>query len=130
MREMDDVIKDYVTTLQSIVDYKTFSDDTRTPYTLEMQRQQLHNELFQDHILIFLDFDDQYEFTEHDAYLRSKEIFANLDKVYRIYDMSPFDIADDHCVRDLCKYLKKFLLTTETIYFLNGKTDYIHGIHI
>lgn len=121
-------IDGYVSVLQAIAEYKADTDDDRTPYQLEMRRKDMHDRLFSEDILPALSL--RKGFTENDAYLRSKDIFSNLDKVWRIYDMTEFDITDDNCAKWLVTHLYHFLQTTETKYFLEGVTDKIHGIHI
>lgn len=121
-------INDYVSVLQAIAEYKVDVEDDRTPYQLEMRRKDMHDKLFTEDILPILSL--RKGFTENDAYFRSKEIFSNLDKVWRIYDMTEFDITDDNCTKWLVTHLYHFLQTTETKYFLEGVTDKIHGIHI
>lgn len=126
---MEERIKNYLFALQRIELYKEDSGDCMSPYQFEMNRIDAHRELFDNDILPFLRHDVE-GFNEHDAFVRSKELFSNLDKIWAIYDATPFDIKKDTCVKWLAKYLYKFLTSTETKYFLEGKTQFIHGIHI
>lgn len=61
---------------------------------------------------------------------RTKDITDNLDKVWAIYDGSPFDLLDDDCISWLASYLEKLFSSAECKNFLECKTQYIHGIHI
>lgn len=118
----------YVTALQNIVQYKLDANDWQTPYQLETIRQNAHKKLFDEAILPLLQLSDGFD--ESEAYLRSKELFANLDKIWHIYDNTNFDLTKDADLQFMLIYLHKFLNTTETKYYLEGKTQYIHGIHM
>ncbi len=126
---MEERIRNYLFALQRIELYKEDSGDCMSPYQFEMNRIGAHRELFDNDILPSLCCDME-GFNEHDAFVRSKELFSNLDKIWAIYDATPFDIKEDTCVMWLAKYLYKFLNSTETKYFLEGKTQFIHGINI
>ena len=118
----------YIVVLQQIACYKFDADDVSTPYQLEMSRQAAHKTLFEKRILPMLK--PVEGITDDDMFQRTKEIFSNLDKVWKIYDATEFDLKDDECVQWLCIYLQKFLFSTETLLFLEGKTKNIHGIHL
>ena len=117
----------YVFSLQSIALYKMDANDWQTPYQLENIRKNAHNKLFNDNILPTLNFVEGFD--EHDSYMRSKDIFSNLDKVWKIYDDTDFDITKDECVPWMVIYLWKLLRSTECKYFLEGKTHFVHGLH-
>ena len=123
--EMKKVIKKYLETLQGIEQLR-IETGIGTPYGLEQRRAEIHYKLFYEHILPMLNIAEGHD--DSDAYMRSKEIFSRLDRVFRIYSMMPFDLTDNDCLIDLSKFLYRFLLTTETIYFLEFKTDFIHGV--
>lgn len=118
----------YVLALQNITQYKADANDWQTPYQLETIRQNAHRELFDNAILPLLKLDE--DISEDDVYLRSKELFSNLDKIWKIYDGTEFDLTDDNCMEWMVLYLYRFLNTTETKLYLEGKIQYIHGIHI
>jgi len=118
----------YVLALQNIMQYKVDANDWQTPYQLETIRQNAHQELFDNAILPLLELNESV--SEDDVYLRSKELFSNLDKIWKIYDQTEFDLTDDNCMEWMVLYLYKFLNTTETKLYLEGKIQYIHGIHI
>ena len=99
--------------------------DYMTPYGLETRRQEAHDAMVEHVILPMLDADDKAQ-----VYARTKDITDNLDKVWAIYDGSPFDLLDDDCISWLAIYLEKLFSSTECKNFLEGKTQYIHGIHI
>ena len=126
--EIYDEIVEYVELLHNIADYKYVAEDISTPYAFEVNRAELHEKLFRNQILPRCHPVDG--FTEDDMYARTKELFANLDKIWRIYDLTEFDLKDESCICFLCKYLQRFLFCTETLYFIEGRTTYIHGIHI
>ena len=115
----------YLFALQNIAAYKADMMDYMTPYGLETRRQEAHDAMVEHVILPMLDADDKAL-----VYARTKDITDNLDKVWAIYDGSPFDLLDDNCISWLAGYLKKLFSSTECKYFLEGKTQYIHGIHI
>ena len=129
---IDDTFKDrclrYLFSLQSILMYKTDANDWQTPYQLETNRQNAHRKLFDDAILPMLRLEEGSD--ENDAYMRSKDIFGNLDKVWKIYDDSEMDLTDDSCIPWMVIYLWKLISSTEGKFFLEGRTQYIHGIHI
>jgi hypothetical protein len=121
---MEKIIKKYLKTLQSIELFR--EDGIGTPYGLEQRRVELHHKLFYEHILPMLNIVEGYD--DSDAYMRSKEIFSRLDKVFRHYTMMPFDLRDNDCVIELTKILHHFLLSTEVIYFLELRTNFIDGV--
>jgi hypothetical protein len=118
----------YLFTLQSIALYKFDTDDYSTPYQFEQSRKIAHDRLFQENILPTLKLEEG--FSEYDAYNRSKEIFSNLDRVWKIYDETEFDLTKDDTIPWLVLYLWKLLRSTEGEYYLEGHTQYIHGINI
>lgn len=115
----------YLFALQSIAAYKADMMDYMTPYGLETRRQEAHDAMVEHVILPMLDADDKAL-----VYVRTKDITDNLDKVWAIYDLTPFDLLDDDCISWLASYLEKLFSSTECKYFLEGKIQYIHGIHI
>lgn len=125
---ISDEIIDYVTVLRDITLYKSDTKEFSTPYTLENMRDAAHKKLFQDKILPMCHLVEN--FTENDAYERTKEIFSNLDKVWAVYDATEFDWSSRCFVRFMSEYLQKFLLSTEVLYFIEGRTQFVHGIHI
>ena len=58
---------------------------------------------------------------------RFRILMSRLDQIWKIYDMSAYSISYK---KTLSTYLSKFLLSTETYYYLTGKTDFIHGISL
>lgn len=119
-------IIEYLMALQRIWQYKEDSKDWLTPYQMEMCRQAMHRKLFDNVILPMLKLYDG--FTEDDAYIRSKEIFGNLDKIWALYDDSPFSLEEDEEIQWMAVYLSKFLYSSEVLNYLEGKTKYIHGV--
>ena len=126
MTSMKQDIKDYLYILQSISKFKSEFSGTGTPYAFETRRCELHNRIFETHIFPFLRDGTDY----NAAYLRSKELFSRLDQIWRIYNAYPFDLNDNECIIQLAKDLDKFLLKTETLYYLVGVTAHIHGIDL
>lgn len=126
---MKNDIFEYLLVLQQIVECRNADfENMQTPYALETKRCELHRKLLETHVFLFLEDGADYNL----AYERSKNIFNNLDKVWHIYnDYSlPFDIKDNEVLRELSKKLTSFLLKTETLYYLEGKTAHIHGLDI
>lgn len=127
MDKMKDTL-DYVFALQAIAHYRADTDDYTTPYQLEMRRQAMHQKLFDNVILPTLHLADG--FTEHDAFLRSKELFSHLDRIWGVYDRTPFNLQDDDCVSWLALYIDKYLSSTEAKYYLEGVTNFTHSVII
>lgn len=125
-KDIDKDILDYLFAIQAIEQYKEDADDWHSPYQLEMRRIEMHKKLFDNLIYPLLSGGTD----ENDAFLRSKELFGNLDKIWKIYDSTEFDIKNDNCLTWMGLYLQKFLVCRETLYFIEGTTQYIHGIHI
>lgn len=86
----------YLFALQSIAAYKADMMYYMTPYGLETRRQEAHDAMVEHVILPMLDTDDKAQ-----VYVRTKDITDNLDKVWAIYDGSPFDLLDDAMVTPL-----------------------------
>ncbi|MBQ6771345.1 MAG: hypothetical protein IJP44_10275 [Bacteroidales bacterium] len=126
IKETNIHIIEYLMSLQRIWQYKADADDWHTPYQMEMCRQEMHRKLFDNVILPMLKLCDG--FTDDDAYIRSKELFGNLDKIWAIYDATPFSLEEDEQVQWMAVYLSKFLYSTEVLYYLEGKTKYVHGV--
>ena len=126
MASMKQDIKDYLHVLQSISNWSKEFGGTGTPYAFETRRCELHNRIFETHVFPFLEDGADFNF----AYQRSKELFSRLDQIWAIYNLAPFDLDNDECIIDLAKDLVTFLLKTETLYYLEGKTAHIHGLDI
>lgn len=125
-KEFQETILKYLFALQNLALYKQDACDYMSPYQLDKIRSIAHNNLVQNVILPILDKNAD----ESLVYVRSKDILSNLDKVWKIYDKTEFDLTNDDCIQWLAIYLWKFIIKTECRYFLEGKTDFIHGIHI
>lgn len=119
-------ILNYLYALQNILAYKSDAMDFMTPYGLETRRQDAHNAMVQNVILPML----KSDVDSSEVYIRTKTITDNLDKVWKIYDSTPFDLLDDDCIPWLAKYLEKLFLSTECKYYLEGVTAYMHGINM
>ena len=126
--EREDVhnILNYLFVLQNIASYKNETTDHMTPYTFETMRQEAHNQMVRKVILPMLNGDVD----ESEVYIRTKMITDNLDKIWNIYDGSPFSLLDDECIHLLARYLRKLFLSTECKYYLEGVTAHLHGIDI
>lgn len=124
---MKDAIQKYLYSLQNILFYQQDAGDFSTPYQLEMKRQNAHNELVANHILPMLKLDSS--FSDTDVYVRTKLILSNLDKVWKIYDNTEFDLKDDTCLAFLSLYLEKLFTSSECKNYLEGRTEYIRGIN-
>lgn len=112
--------------LRSISNWQSEFNETGTPYAFETRRCELHNRIFETHVSPFLEDGTDY----NEAYQRSKELFSRLDQIWHIYNAFSFDLNDDECIIQLSKDLGTFLLKTETLYYLEGRTAHIHGLDI
>ncbi|WP_296865117.1 hypothetical protein [uncultured Methanobrevibacter sp.] len=112
-------IFNYLRALQEIAEGKN-------KYQHEDRRSDLHKAIVENVLLPMLGRDADTDI----VYNKSKELLANLDKIWGIYDMTPFDLLDDNCLVWLTIYMWTFFSRTECKNFLEGKSDYIHGIHI
>lgn len=126
MASMKQDIKDYLYILRSISNWQSEFNGTGTPYAFETRRCELHNRIFETHVSPFLEDGTDY----NEAYQRSKELFSRLDQIWHIYNAFPFDLNNDECIIQLSKDLGTFLLNTETLYYLEGRTAHIHGLDI
>ena len=108
--------------LQRIYQYKADANDWHTPYQMEMYRKEMHIKLFDNVILPMLKLCDG--FTADDAYIRSKELFGNLDKIWSIYDASPFNLEEDDQVQWMAVYLSQFLYSTEVSFWWQQLTKF------
>lgn len=118
---------EYCIALQRIALYRADTDDYTTPYQLEMCRQAAHMKLFEERILPILKPVDS--FSETDVFMRTKEIFSNLDKVWKTYGQTDFDLVNDECADFLPYYLQKFIESSECKNFLEGRTAYLRNIN-
>lgn len=126
MASMKQDIKDYLHILRSISNWQSEFSGTGTPYAFETRRCELHNRIFETHIFPFLE--DGVDYNE--AYQRSKELFSRLDQIWSIYNAFPFDLNDEECIIQLSKDLGTFLLKTETLFYLEGRTAHIRCINL
>ena len=126
MASMKQDIKDYLHILRSISNWQSEFSGTGTPYAFETRRCELHNRIFETHIFPFLEDGVNY----NEAYQRSKELFSRLDQIWSIYNAFPFDLNDEDCIILLSKDLSTFLLKTETLLYLEGRTAHIHCIDL
>lgn len=125
-KEFQEPILKYLFSLQNLAFYRQDACDYMSPYQLDEIRSIAHGNLIRNVILLILDKNAD----ESIVYVRSKDILTNLDKVWKIYDETEFDLTSDDCIQWLAIYLWKFIIKTESRYFLEGKIDFIHGIHI
>lgn len=125
MNSMKQDVLEYLETLQQIVECREADfENWSTPYALETKRRETHRRLFENHIQPFLEDGTDIE----DAYQRSKDIFSNLDRVYAIFNAMPFDINDHGEMTIFSRQLASFLLKTEVLYYLEGKTKYLRNV--
>ena len=126
--DMNTAIQKYLYSLQNILFYQQDACDFSTPYQLEMNRQNAHNELVANHILPLLNIEKENGFSDTDVYVRTKLILSNLDKVWKIYDNTEFDLKDDTCLAFLSLYLEKLFASSECKNYLEGRTEHLRGI--
>lgn len=119
-------IQKYLHSIQAILLYKQDACDLSTPYQLEANRQNAHNELVANYILPMLKIDSS--FSDTDVYVKTKLILSNLDKVWKIYDYTEFDLTNDTCLAFLAMYLEKLFTSSECKNYLEGRTEHLRGI--
>lgn len=122
----NDYIQKYLYSIQTILLYKQDACDLSTPYQLEMNRQNAHNELVANYILPMLKTDSS--FSDTDVYVKTKLILSNLDKVWKIYDDTKFDLTNNTCLTLLARYLEKLFTSSECKNYLEGRTKHLRGI--
>lgn len=123
MKSFKEELLDYLDILHQIAIFHE-SYAYSTPHVLEGKRAEAHRNLFENHIAPFLEDGTDVE----SAYIRSKDIFSNLDKVYRIFSITPFDLNDFGEMRMFSRELAHFLMGAEVLNYLEGKTQYIHNV--
>ena len=79
---MNTAIQKYLYSLQNILFYQQDAGDFSTPYQLEMNRQNAHNELVANHILPMLKLDSSFSVIY--VYVRTKLIYSKLQLTLRI----------------------------------------------
>ena len=125
MNSMKQDCLEYLETLQQIVECREADfENWSTPYALETKRRETHRRLFENHIQPFLEDGTDVE----EAYQRSKDIFSNLDLVYKKFYAMPFDLTDHGELVSFSRQLASFLLKAEVLFYLEGKTKYIDGV--
>lgn len=122
---MEELIQEYLRILQCIAISKGGDEFARTIPAYNTRRMDIHDRLFKE-LLGGLALAEN--FTEDDAYWRSKEIFSRLDKVFRLYNDWNLDLTNSEDVYLLSKDLYKFLHKTETSMYLEGRISGIDGV--
>ena len=122
---MENLIKDYLKVLQRIAMVKGGDDFAPTPYMLNQQRIEAHDRLFDKLFTYLTPAPGQ---TRDDCYWRSKELFSRLDRIFSLFNDVDLDLRDSEHIGFLAKDLDKFLFKTEVKYYLEGKTNGIHGV--
>jgi hypothetical protein len=123
---MKEMIKEYLWTLYRVAKIRKNNNYAYLPYGLEYQRADAHNKLFKEGILSFVKARDDW--SEDDIYQRTKDIFANLDKVFALYNAFPLDLTNPEIIHILTLDLNRFFCRSEVKMFLEGKTNYIKGV--
>lgn len=120
---LERAILDYLEILKAIQEYRADSEDTSTPYGLEMRRQELHKNLVSTYTALWLN-DDLVDASE--VYERSKIVLGHLDKVCEVYSLcEEWKLKDDADVKWMMRYLYKYLTSTEVKnYFERGLTPH------
>lgn len=122
---MEELIQEYLRILQCIAISKGGDEFAPTIPAYNTRRMDVHDRLFKE-LLEGLALAEN--FTEEDAYWRTKEIFSRLDKVFRLYNDWDLDLTNSEDVYLLSKDLYKFLYKTETSMYLEGRIDGIRGV--
>jgi hypothetical protein len=117
MIDLKETLLHYLYILSSIQESREICD--RTPYSLETQRQNLH-----DYIVMALVDRLPEGIDNTDVYMRSKEILSNLDKVNVIYSSAnEWMLKTDEDINHMANDLYKFLNSRETLLYLEGKRE-------
>lgn len=118
MIELKEHIKKYLEILKVIQEMRE-PGYSLTPYALEIARQDKHSEIV-DCLMVYL-----HNGTDRsDVYIRSKEIFNNLDKVNRIYSTAAeWRLRTDEDIHHLTNDLYHFLTSRTLHLFLEGKKE-------
>lgn len=122
---MKDLIREYLRILQCIAISKGGDIFAPTLPGYNARRMDIHQRLFEK-LMEGLTLAEG--FSSDDTFWRSKEIFANLDKVFRLYNDFELDLENTEHILILAKDLEKFLSKTEVKYYLEGKTNGITGV--
>lgn len=120
---MERLIQDYLRILQRIAIYKGDDEYATTPYTFNMMRTEAHEKLFEELYHGLSPICDREE-----SFWRSKDLFGNLDKIFRLYNAFELDLKDREHLIILSKDLMKFLSSTEVKYYLEGRTSSVHNV--
>ena len=115
--------KDYCIVLQSIADMQYDADMLGTAYGLESRREEAHEKVM-DFVMGSLNPEADY----NEVYLRTKDIMSRLDKVWKIYDDTPFDILSKEFIVWMPHYLTRLFASTECKYYLEGKIDGLRNV--
>ena len=120
---MEKIIMEYLRILQRIAIYKGDDEFASTPYTFNAMRTDIHEKLF----------NELYErlnpvCNKDESYWRSKEIFARLDRVFRLYNDFDLDLKNGDHLLNLSKDLNRFLSSAEVRFYIEGRTNGIHNV--
>ena len=116
---MEEKIKDYLHVIYAIALSKGGDMFAPTIPGMNIQRMDKHDALFNE---IASSLSLAEGFTSDDAYWRSKDLFANLDKIFRLYNDFDLDLTNREHVTLLEKDLYRFISSTEVKNFLDGRT--------
>lgn len=117
MIDLKETLLHYLYILSAIQESREICD--RTPYSLETQRQNLH-----DYIVMALVDRLPEGIDKTDVYMRSKEILSNLDKVNAVYSTAnEWMLKSDEDINHMTNDLYKFLTSREVLLYLEGKRE-------
>ena len=117
MIDFKETLLHYLYILSAIQESREICD--RTPYSLETQRQNLH-----DYIVMALVDRLPESIDKTDVYMRSKEILSNLDKVNAVYSTAnEWMLKSDEDINHMTNDLYKFLTSREVLLYLEGKRE-------
>ena len=118
-------LHNYLMVLNRIAMVKGDDEFASTPYMLNRQRCDAHDALW-NKLCEYLKFDD--DLAKSDGYYRSKELFARLDKIFKLFNEWDLDLKNYDDLRILEKDLERFLYKREVTNYLEGKTSGIHNV--
>ena len=117
MIDLKETLLHYLYILSAIQESREICD--RTPYSLETQRQNLH-----DYIVMALVDRLPEGADKTDVYMRSKKILSNLDKVNAVYSTAnEWLLKSDEDINHMTNDLFKFLTSRVTLLYLEGKRE-------
>lgn len=118
-------ILEYLRIIQVISLYKSDDDLAATPYSMNAQRMDRHEALFNAMLPHIQKADG---FSDGDVYERMKDVFYHLDRVFALYNSYELDLKNTEHILILGKDLERFLFSREVLNYLGGISNRINGV--